>query len=59
MDAVNRKDLSTAMDILVMRLQALAAAKRKGGSWEKAAKVELIAEPGTDCMAAGVSGLAA
>ena len=41
-----------------MRLQALATAKRKGGSWEKASKIELIAETGADVMAAGVSGIA-
>ena len=40
-----------------MRLQSLAMAKKKGGSWEKASKVELIAESGADLSAAGVSGL--
>ena len=58
MDAVNRRDLSRAMDIISMRLQALATAKRKGGSWEEASKIELIAETGADVMAAGVSGIA-
>lgn len=57
LDAVNRSEVSTALDIIVMRLQALQAAKRKGGSWDKASKVELIPEPGADMMAAGVSGL--
>ena len=57
MDAINRRELATAADILVSRLVALQFAKRKGGSWEKAAKLELIPEPGTEYGPAGLSGL--
>ncbi|CAK9030997.1 unnamed protein product [Durusdinium trenchii] len=36
MDAVNRKEIARAMDILAQRILAIQQAKRKGGSWEKA-----------------------
>ena len=39
---VNAGDLAKALDVVVMRLQALQNAKRKGGSWEKASEKELI-----------------
>ena len=42
LDAVNRDDVSAALDVLVMRLHALQSAKAKGGTWEKASKLELI-----------------
>ena len=57
LDLVQRDEVARALDVLVMRLQALAAAKKKGGSWEKASKVELISEAGTDTLASGLSGL--
>jgi len=50
MDAINRREVQQAMDILSQRILAIQLAKRKGGSWEKAEAVELIA---------GSSGLAA
>ena len=55
LDLVQRDEIAHALDVLVMRLQALAAAKKKGGSWEKASKVELIS--GTDTLASGLSGM--
>ena len=42
MDAVNRKEIARAMDILAQRILAIQQAKRKGGSWEKAESIELI-----------------
>ena len=58
LDCVQRKQLSQALDIICMRLQALALAKKKGGSWEKASKVELVADSSVDTLPAGLSGLA-
>lgn len=57
-DHVNRKDLARACDTLVMRVQAIVKAKGKGGSWDKAAKAELIPEVGhAELGPAGFSGL--
>ena len=57
-DHVNRKDLARACDTLVMRVQAIVKAKGKGGSWDKAAKAELIPEVGhAELGPAGLSGL--
>ena len=41
MDAINTKDLEIAMDILAQRVVAVQQAKSKGGTWEKAEKLEL------------------
>ena len=41
MDSVNRDELATAMDIIAQRILAIQAAKRQGGSWEKAELMEL------------------
>ena len=54
---VNRGDVSAALDALVMRLSAMQRAKRKGGKWEAAAKVELIPETGGDVGPAGLDAL--
>ena len=54
MDAINQNQLATCMDILAQRIQAIQAAKAKGGSWEKAAKIELALPQGA---LAGYSGL--
>ena len=54
---INADQAAHAMDVGVMRLQALQTAKTKGGSWEKASKGELIPESGGDVRVAGVSGL--
>ena len=58
LDAVNRDDLSQAMDVLVMRLHALAAAKRKGGTWDAAQKLELIPTTAGDLLPPGLAGVA-
>ena len=57
LDSVNRGDIATALDIVVMRLQALQRAKMKGGSWEKAAKIELIPEAAGETLAAGIAAI--
>ena len=54
MDAINQNQLATCMDVLAQRIQALQAAKQKGGSWEKAAKIELAVP---QAALAGSSGL--
>lgn len=41
LDAVNRRELATALDVLCQRILAIQAAKCKGGSWEKAEQIEL------------------
>ena len=57
-DHVSRKDLARACDTLVMQVQAIVKAKGKGGSWDKAAKAELIPEVGhAELGPAGLSGL--
>ena len=58
LESVNRGDIATALDIVVMRLQALQRAKTKGGSWEKAAKIELILEAAGETLAAGIAAIA-
>eukprot|EP00435_Cladocopium_sp_Y103_P036094 s2046_g9.t1 len=42
LDAVNRKEISQALDVLCQRILAIQAAKQKGGSWEKAEAIELV-----------------
>lgn len=54
MDLMNQGQYAELMDVLAQRLSALQAAKAKGGSWEKAAKIELTIPPG---QAAAPSGL--
>ena len=58
MDHLNKDDFERAADTLVCRMQALLRAKQKGGSWEKASKMELIPEiGGAELGPAGLSGL--
>ena len=56
-DAVNRNSIAEALDILVMRLHALQSAKSKGGSWDKAAVLELIPSTGSGLLPAGLAGI--
>ena len=43
MNHINRRQLSQAMDVMRQRLLAVHAARvKKGGSWEKAAAIELV-----------------
>ena len=46
--------LETAMDTLAQRILAIQAAKKKGGSWEKAEQAELVVGPSTGAMASGL-----
>ena len=57
MDAINRDDISTAMDTLALRIQSVIRAKSKGGSWEKSSKMELIPEQGVEMVPSGLTGL--
>ena len=53
-------DWEREIAMLSMRLQALIAAKaKKGGSWEKASELELIAEQGSESLPSGLSSLIA
>ena len=56
-DLLNKKLPERAVDVLVMRLQAVMKAKIKGGNWENAMKMELIGETSGDLLPAGVSAL--
>jgi len=42
LDAVNRREIAQAMDILCQRILAIQAGKTKGGSWERAEAIELV-----------------
>ena len=42
LDAVNRKEISQALDVLCQRILAIQSAKQKGGSWERAEAIELV-----------------
>ena len=59
MDSINSRQLATAMDTLAQRLQALQSAKAKGGSWEKASKIELTSTGGSLAGASGLQRLTA
>ena len=57
LDSINRNELSMALDVLT-RMHAVMTAKTKGGTWEKAARLELIPASTGDLLPAGLSGLA-
>ena len=54
MDNINARKLEAAMDVLSQRIAAVQAAKSKGGSWEKAAKMELTLPPGAPTTSSGL-----
>jgi hypothetical protein len=54
MDSINARKLETAMDVLAQRIAAIQAAKAKGGSWEKAAKIELTLPAGQSAASSGL-----
>ena len=56
-DMVSKKEVSMALDALVMRLLAMQRAKRKGGKWETASKVELIPEATNELGPAGLENI--
>ena len=58
-DGINRRDFEYVMDLLAQRLFALQSKAAKGGSWEKAAKLELIGGPGPSQVQGGMSRLVA
>ena len=57
-DAIQADRLEEAMDLITMRIHALQSAKAKGGSWDKAQKLELIASQTADLLPAGLAGIA-
>jgi hypothetical protein len=59
MDLINGRDLEQAMDLLAQRISAVQMAKRKGGSWEKAENIELLAGPRMGSAAGGILKLTA
>ena len=58
MDYINQGEVEKAMDVLSMRITALLEAKASGGTWDKAAKKELIPEESAGLAPAGLTGLA-
>ena len=58
MDFINQGEVEKAMDVLAMRVTALLEAKASGGTWDKAAKKELIPEESAGIAPAGLTGLA-
>ena len=58
MDHINRDELAQAMDLLAQRVLAIQAAKRKGGSWEKAEALELLPPAGAALAAGAMASLA-
>ncbi|CAK9024414.1 unnamed protein product [Durusdinium trenchii] len=42
LDAVNRKEIAQALDIISQRILAIQQARQKGGSWEKSEAIELV-----------------
>ena len=54
MDLINSRDLGQAMDLLAQRILAVQRAKTKGGSWEKAGNIELLAGPSTGAAVGGI-----
>jgi outer membrane biosynthesis protein TonB len=59
MDAINGRQLAYAMDVLSQRIQSIQAAKAKGGSWDKAQRIELAVEPGAIASSSGMLRLTA
>ena len=56
MNAINRKEISRAMDLLAQRILAIQLAKQTNGSWDKAMGIELI--PSGNCLATAAGMLA-
>ena len=54
MDSINAGQLAAAMDVLSQRIVAIQLAKASGGSWEKAARVELTVPGGASTASAGL-----
>ena len=59
LDMVSRGDVAEAMDVLCQRILAIQQAKSKGGSWDKAANIELLAKDGVMAAPSGMHRLLA
>ena len=57
MDLCNKRELEKMMDVISMRCMSILAAKAKGGTWEAASKMELIAEQNGKIGPAGLSSM--
>ena len=57
MDLVSKGDLAEALDLLSQRVLAIQQAKSRGGTWEKAANIELLAKDGVMSASSGMHGL--
>ena len=56
-DYINQDCIEMGLDVLVARIHAIQAAKQKGGSWDKAEKIELIPASASSIAPAGLAGL--
>ena len=54
MDLVAKRDLEELMDVMSQRVLAIQQAKAKGGSWEKAQRIELLAPEGAGAASSGM-----
>jgi hypothetical protein len=59
MDLISKGDLQEVMDLLSQRILSVQQAKAKGGSWEKASNIELVAKDGTGSVPSGMHRLLA
>ena len=57
LDHLNGDRTSQAVDTICMRIVAMARAKGKDGSWEKASRMELISDSNEALGPSGVTGL--
>ena len=57
LDHINRSELAQAVDLLSQRVVAIQAAKRKGGSWDKAESLELLPTSGLALAPGGLAAL--
>ena len=54
MDCINVGKLATTMDVLSQRVNAIQVAKSQGGSWDKAARIELTLPTGAATTSSGL-----
>ena len=59
MDSLQRKEIEIVVDVMAKHIIAIQQAKSKGGSWEKAQKLELVAPDGAGAMPSGMARLLA
>ena len=57
MDAVQRDEIASALDILAQRVVSIQNAKKAGGKWEKAELIELIPPSGSGLASGGMLSL--